>query len=82
MENVKIQKVVPKDSLQLLVEFTNGIKKRYDVSKLFGQFPDYKILEHRPLFETVRVDCGGCGVAWTPEIDISEWEIWDNGVTC
>ena len=25
------------------------------------------------------VDCGGCSVAWTPDIDISEWELWDNG---
>ena len=39
------------------------------------------ILEHKPLFDSVYVDCGGYSVAWTPDIDISEWELWDNGIS-
>ena len=80
MENVKVKKVIPQDNLLLLVEFTNGIKKQYDVGQLFKQFPEYKILEHRPLFDTVQVECGGCAIAWSSDIDISEWELWDNGI--
>ena len=82
MKNIKVKAVVPQDDLKLLVEFTNGIKKQYDVSRLFGQFPDYRALESRPLFDTVQVDCGGCAVAWNSDIDISEWELWYNGVNC
>ena len=82
MENIKIKKVIPQDNLLLLVEFTNGIKKQYNVSQLFKQFPEYKALEHKPLFDNVRIDCGGCAIAWTPDIDISEWELWDNGIIC
>jgi len=79
MENIKIKNVIPQQNLMLHVEFNNDIHKKYDVSMLFNQFPEYKILEHKPLFDTVYVDCGGCSVAWTPDIDISEWELWDNG---
>jgi len=79
MKNIKIKKVMPQKDLQLLVEFSNSTKKLYNVKQLFKQFPDYKMLEHRSLFEQAYIDCGGCSVAWTPEIDISEWELWDNG---
>ena len=80
MESVKINKVTPLQNLVLLIEFNNGVHKEYNVDLLFKQFPEYKILEHKPLFDTVYVDCGGCSVAWTPDIDISEWELWDNGI--
>ena len=81
MKSVKVKKAIPKNDLILEVEFDNGIKKKYDVKQLFNQFPEYKALEHRPLFNGVYVDCGGCSVAWTPDIDVSEWELWDNGVS-
>ena len=80
MENVKINKVTPLQNLVLLIEFNNGVYKEYNVNLLFEQFPEYRILEHKPLFDTVYVDCGGYSVAWTPDIDISEWELWDNGI--
>jgi hypothetical protein len=79
MESIKINRVTPQQDLDLLVEFNNGVQKKYNVGLLFYHFPEYKILEHKPLFDTVYVDCGGCSVAWTPDIDISEWELWDNG---
>ena len=79
MEKVKIKKVTPQSNLGLLVEFTNGVYKQYNVSMLFTRFPEYKILEYKPLFDMVYVDCGGCSIAWTSDIDISEWELWDNG---
>ena len=80
MESIKIKKVTPQQNLVLLIEFNNGVHKEYNVDLLFNQFPEYRILEHKPLFYTVYVDCGGCSVAWTPDVDISEWELWDNGI--
>jgi hypothetical protein len=81
MDNIKIKKAIPQKNLHVLVEFNNGVTKKYNVRQLFAQFPDYKALEHVPLFNQVYVDCGGCSIAWTPDIDISEWELWDNGTT-
>jgi len=79
METIKINRVIPQSNLILHVEFTNGKKKEYNVSTLFTQFPAYKLLEYKPFFDSVSVDCGGYSISWTPEIDISEWELWDNG---
>ena len=65
----------------LLIEFNNGVKKKYHVDSLFKNFPEYEILKQKSLFDTVYIDCGGYSVAWMPDIDISEWELWDNGAT-
>ena len=81
MESIKIKEVIPQNDLVLHVEFDNGARKAYDVSMLFKQFSEYKILKHKPLFDTVYVGCGGYSVAWTPDIDISEWELWENGTS-
>ena len=80
MESVRVKSVIPQQNLILLVEFNNGVKKKYDVGMLFEQFPEYEILKNKSMFDTVFVDCGGYSVAWMPDIDISEWELWDNGV--
>lgn len=77
--NIRIKSVVPADDLNIIVTFVNGIKKQYDVKRLFQQFDWYRELENPDIFRLVRVDCGGCGVAWNEEIDISECELWENG---
>jgi hypothetical protein len=81
VERIKVIRVTPRQNQVLLVEFNNGVRKEYDVRLLFERFPEYRVLEHRPLFDTAYVDCGGCSIAWTPDIDISEWELWDNGIS-
>ena len=30
--------------------------------------------------DNVKVDCGGYAICWDDEIDISEVELWDNGI--
>ncbi|MCM1336010.1 MAG: helix-turn-helix domain-containing protein [Bacteroides sp.] len=79
--SVKIKSVVAVNDLNIVVTFVNGITKRYDVKRLFQQFDWYKELENPDIFNLVQVDCGGCGVAWNEDIDISECEIWENGET-
>lgn len=65
----------------LRVIFTNGVKKIYDTKQLFSDFEMFSpIVDNPSLFNNVYVDCGGCGVAWNNEIDISEWELWENGI--
>ena len=78
--SIKVVDVLPLDNLILLVTFENGVKKKYDVKQLFGQFENYKRLEDVNFFNSVKVDCGGYSICWDDEIDISEVELWDNGI--
>ena len=63
-----------KSGFVLLVEFADGVKKRYDCYKLLG-IATFKPLEDVSLFNQARVDSGGHG----DEIDVSEAELWENG---
>lgn len=80
MNSIKVTNVYPAENLHLIVFFENGSVKDYDVKQLFKQFPDYKTLENPDIFNLVQVDCGGYGVAWNEDIDISECELWEGSV--
>jgi len=76
----KIKSVEPLEDMVLLVIFDNGVKKKYDIKPLIFRFPVFKDLENRSLFRLARADCGGCGVVWNDDLDLSRYEIWANGV--
>ena len=78
--SIKVVDIMPLDNLILLVTFENGVKKKYDVKQLFDQFENYRRLEDVNFFNSVKVDCGGYAICWDDEIDISEVELWDNGI--
>ncbi len=80
--SVKVKEVEPLDNFMLSVLFANGVKKLYDVKQLFSRLPNMFIpLQDNPaFFKNVTVDCGGCGISWDENIDISEWELWENGL--
>lgn len=79
---IKIIDVKALDNFILHVVFNNGIKKSYDVKQLFYRFPDmFEPFKYNPaIFKNVKIDCGGCGVSWNEDIDISEFELFENGV--
>lgn len=79
--SIRVKDVTPLDNLTLSVLFVNGVRKKYDVKQLFAEFgPMFEPLRDNPaLFKNVHVDCGGCGIAWNEDIDISECELWENG---
>ena len=78
--SIKVKSVKPLENLCILVRFENGIDKIYDVKQLFDSFEVYKELKNEDLFKLVKVDCGGYAVCWNDEIDISEVQLWENGV--
>lgn len=82
MTYVKVKEVKALEDWKLSVLFVNGIRKIYDVSILFEEFPDmFQPLQQNPaIFPHVSVDCGGCAIAWNAEIDIPECELWENGI--
>lgn len=74
----KIIDVKPLDDMMLMVTFENNVIKNYDVKKLMDKYPVFEELKNKAIFNLVHVDCGGFGVAWTDDIDLSEYEIWNN----
>lgn len=77
----KIKAVQPLPSYNLLVSFTTGECKRYNVAPLFEKWDIFKTLANvKGLFEQVHVDAGGYGISWNDDIDLSCNELWENGV--
>lgn len=80
--SIRVKEVKALEPWKLSVLFVNGIEKTYDVSQLFQDFPDmFAPLQQNPsIFPHVQVDCGGCAISWNADIDITECELWENGV--
>ena len=80
MEKIpKIIAVESQNGKKLLVTFNNGIKKLYDCSPLL-ESDTFRPLLNDALFNAVHVDKHGYGVIWTDELDLSESELWINGL--
>jgi hypothetical protein len=80
MESPKIVSARAIDDRTLLVEFSNHEVKRYDISKLLDK-PMFRSLQNPQFFKNFVIDLGGYGLVWNDEIDISEYELWQNGVS-
>jgi hypothetical protein len=76
----KIVDVKPSEEMIVTVTFDGDIVKNYDVKPLLNQYEIFSELKNKALFDMVRVDCGGFGISWNDEIDLSEYEIWGNGI--
>jgi hypothetical protein len=77
----KISSVQPERDGMLRVLFDNGFQKLYDCKPLIEKF-GFQLLLNEAFFKTVRVDPGGFGISWNADIDLSEYELWTNGIPC
>ena len=75
----RIKSVLPLENNQLLVTFINGVQKTYDCRAIMRLAP-FQALKNKALFKTVTVDVGGYGLSWDDDTDLSEYELWNNGV--
>lgn len=76
---IETVKVLPDYFIE--TRFLGGDVKRYDVKKLFIEFPQFKQLENdTQLFAEVQVDVGGYGISWNDELDLDSDTIWEDGV--
>ena len=66
-------------STTLIVEFTSHEVKQYDISNLLTK-PMFLLLQEVTFFRSFSIEPGGYGLVWNDEIDISEYELWKNGV--
>ncbi|TAG95619.1 MAG: DUF2442 domain-containing protein [Oscillatoriales cyanobacterium] len=69
------------DDRTLMVEFTNLEVKKYDISKLLDN-PMFATLRNSGFFRSFTIEPGGYALVWNDEIDISEYELWQNGISC
>jgi len=63
----------------LRVEFTNQHIKEYDTSPLLEK-PMFAPLKQPAFFRNFKIESGGYAVVWNEDIDISEYELWQNGI--
>lgn len=80
MLTIKVKNVLPIDDMNLLVFFENDKVKKFNVKRLFDEYPEYKALEDANLFESVKVEPGGYGISWNSELDCSEGELYNDGI--
>lgn len=80
MENYpRIKYIEPLSDFRLFVIFDNGTIKVYSLKDRL-KIPAFKELQELSLFNTVHIANGGYGIIWNDNIDLSEYELWTNGV--
>ena len=64
----------------LELTFQDGKIKRYDMSVLFGKYPQLEALKDRELFLSGKL-LGAYGIAWNDDLDIEAETIYEDGET-
>ena len=78
----KINSVAAIHPYLLVVQFAEGVTKKYNVEPLFDRWPAFRALElDDGLFSRVRVDVGGHGIVWNDDLDLSCNELFERGET-
>lgn len=78
MDIPRIQDAKASDTYRLTITFTNGKRKRYDVTPLLKR-EMFAPLKNYAYFKNVQIEPGGYAVVWDANMDISEYELWKNG---
>lgn len=68
------------DDRTLIVKFTNHESRKYDISKLLEK-PMFSPLRNPVFFRSFSIEPGGYGLVWNEDIDLSEYELWQNGIS-
>lgn len=77
----KIEEVKVLPDYYIETRFLGGAVKKYDVKKLFIEFPQFKRFESdMELFTDIQVDMGGYGISWNDELDLDAETIWEDGI--
>jgi len=74
----KITDVRASDNYVLLITFDNEKVKKVDLSMKLSD-SRFEGLRNKVLFRNVKVDQGGYGISWNDDIDMSEYELWNEG---
>lgn len=78
----KIKNVEAISNYELLIIFSEGVSKKYDVRITSKKIKDFKRLLSNPdLFNNVYVDHGGYGIVWDEYFDLDCNELFEHGKT-
>ena len=73
-------KVTYLEDVKFKVTFQDGKIVKYDLSKLFSKYPQFKVLrEDRNLFMMGHLDPGGYGIVWNDELDLDATSVYFDG---
>jgi DNA-binding XRE family transcriptional regulator len=80
---VKITSVATLPDYILLVGFSTGDYKQFDLKPLIEKYPAFASLKNvNGLYEQVKIDIGGYGLVWNDELDISADGLYEKGTVC
>jgi hypothetical protein len=68
------------DNRTLVVKFSNNEFKKYNVSKLLEK-PMFAKFQNPAFFKSFKIEEGGYALVWDEDVDISEYELWQNGIS-
>ena len=76
----KITSLSTLDNYILLVCFSNGVFKKFDLKPIINKYLPFKDLVNiNGLYKQAKIDVGGYGVIWNDELDISSNIIFEKG---
>ena len=79
----KITSLVALDDYILLLGFSNGEYKKFDLKPLMTKYPVFKDLETIPnLYKQVKIDIGGYGIVWNDYLDLDGTGLYEKGEKC
>lgn len=80
---VKITSLATLPDYVLLVGFSGGEYKQFDLKPLINKYPPFKSLtEVEGLYGQAKIDAGGYGIVWNDDLDISADGIYEKGHAC
>lgn len=78
---VKITSVATLPDYVLLVGFSTGEFKQFDIKPLINKYPPFKMLTQiNGLYDQAKIDMGGYGIVWNDDLDLSADGLYKQGV--
>ena len=67
----------------LLVGFSTGEFKQFDLKPIIDKFTPFKALvDVDGLYEQAKIDVGGYGIVWNDDLDLSADAVFERGTVC
>lgn len=80
---VKISSVATLPDYVLLVGFTSGEYRQFDLKPLIAKYEPFRsLVQVAGLYEQAKVDVGGYGIVWNDDLDISADGLYEKGTIC
>ena len=79
----KITSLATLPDFVLLVGFSDGEFRQFDLKPYIEQYPPFRSLaEINGLYEQAKIDAGGFGIVWNDELDVSAEGVYERGIAC